>query len=232
MLMSAGASLPETIEELFQISGADGGYYDPSDLTTLYQDAAGTTPADTDGDPVRLVQDKSGNGNDLTAPAGAPALRQDGSGDWYLEFTGPDGNSAYLITSAGILPVGTAIAAARIYADGNDALLTSRYGNGSIQLVWGLGLSGTAAGWQTNVDILWSNRATTDAINEGATRVYSAEAAPAETLDEFLVCYDRAQFDKYLMADLYGLVIHGTPLIQAERAFIENELAARAGVTL
>lgn len=232
MLMSGAIALPESIEALFQQSGANGGYYDPGDHSTLYQDAAGTTPADTDGDPVRLVMDKSGNGNNLTAPDGAPALRQDGNGDWYLEFTGPDGNSAYLITSAGILPVGTAVAAARVYADGNDALLTARYGNGSIELVWGLSISGTSGGWRTDTDTLWNNQVVTDAINEGATRVYAAEAAPAETLDEYLVCYDRAQSSKYLMADLYGLVIHGTTLSRAVREFVENELAARSGVTL
>lgn len=36
-----------------------GAWYDPSDLSTLFQDAAGTTPVTADGDPVGLMLDKS-----------------------------------------------------------------------------------------------------------------------------------------------------------------------------
>lgn len=40
-------------------NGEQGAWYDPSDLTTLYQDSAGTTPVTADGDPVGLMLDKS-----------------------------------------------------------------------------------------------------------------------------------------------------------------------------
>jgi len=40
-------------------NGEQGGWYDPSDLTTLYQDAAGTTPVTAVEQPVGLVLDKS-----------------------------------------------------------------------------------------------------------------------------------------------------------------------------
>ena len=40
-------------------NGEPGGWYDPSDLTTLYQDAAGTTPVTAVEQPVGLVLDKS-----------------------------------------------------------------------------------------------------------------------------------------------------------------------------
>ena len=42
-------------------------WYDPSDLTTLFQDAAGTTPVTAPGQPVGLALDKSGNGFHATA---------------------------------------------------------------------------------------------------------------------------------------------------------------------
>ena len=42
-------------------SGEVGAWYDPSDSTTVFQDAAGTTPA-TVGDPVGLILDKSQGG--------------------------------------------------------------------------------------------------------------------------------------------------------------------------
>jgi hypothetical protein len=44
--------------DLFQNS-EQGAWYDPSDLSTLFQDDAGTTPVTVDGDPVGLMLDKS-----------------------------------------------------------------------------------------------------------------------------------------------------------------------------
>lgn len=44
-------------------AGEQGVWYDPSDLSTLFQDAAGTTPVTAAGQPVGLMLDKSGNGN-------------------------------------------------------------------------------------------------------------------------------------------------------------------------
>lgn len=43
--------------------GKQGIWLDPSDRSTLFQDAAGTIPAAAPGDPVGLALDKSGNGN-------------------------------------------------------------------------------------------------------------------------------------------------------------------------
>lgn len=43
-------------------NGEPGVWYDPSDLSSMYQDAAGTIPA-VYGQPVGLILDKSGNGN-------------------------------------------------------------------------------------------------------------------------------------------------------------------------
>jgi hypothetical protein len=48
-----------------------GGWYDPSDLTTLYQDAAGTTPVTAVEQPVGRVLDKSGRGNHLSQSTAA-----------------------------------------------------------------------------------------------------------------------------------------------------------------
>jgi len=40
-------------------SGEQGAWYDPSDLSTMFQDSAGTTPVTADGQPVGLILDKS-----------------------------------------------------------------------------------------------------------------------------------------------------------------------------
>jgi hypothetical protein len=48
-----------------------GVWYDPSDLTTLFTDTAGTTPVTTPGNTVGLMLDKSGNGNHATQATAA-----------------------------------------------------------------------------------------------------------------------------------------------------------------
>lgn len=59
--VSAG-SAPWSPARLFA-TGEEGAWYDPSDLATLFQDSAGTTPVTAVGQPVGLILDKSGNGN-------------------------------------------------------------------------------------------------------------------------------------------------------------------------
>lgn len=71
--------------------GQQGAWYDPSDLATLFQDAAGTIPVTADGDPVGLMLDKSGNGHHASqsTTAAKPVYRTDGMLHW-LEFDGVD----------------------------------------------------------------------------------------------------------------------------------------------
>jgi hypothetical protein len=47
-------------------SNEQGVWYDPSDMATLFQDAAGTTPVTAVEQPVGLILDKSGRGNHAT----------------------------------------------------------------------------------------------------------------------------------------------------------------------
>lgn len=52
-------------------AGEPGGWYDPSDLSTMFQDTAGTTPVTATGQTVGLLLDKSGRGNHLTQATAA-----------------------------------------------------------------------------------------------------------------------------------------------------------------
>lgn len=85
-----------TPSELFQ-SGESGAWYDPSDLTTLFQDVAGTIPVESDGDPVALMLDKSGLNDHMiqSTLSSRPIFRIDGTRRW-LEF---DGESQYMASS-------------------------------------------------------------------------------------------------------------------------------------
>ena len=73
-------------------SGEQGAWFDPSDLSTLYQDAAGTTPVTAVEQPVGRMLDKSGRGNHATqaTTTSRPTLKQDASGKYYLSFDGVD----------------------------------------------------------------------------------------------------------------------------------------------
>lgn len=82
--------VPFTPLSLFS-NGEQGVWFDPSDLSSMYQDAAGTIPAAI-GQPVGLILDKSGNGNHASqaTTTARPTLMQDVGGRPYLSFDGVD----------------------------------------------------------------------------------------------------------------------------------------------
>ena len=73
-------------------AGQPGVWYDVSDMSTLFQDAAGTVPVTAVGQPVGRVLDKSGRGNHATQTTATsrPVLGQDGNGKRCLIFDGID----------------------------------------------------------------------------------------------------------------------------------------------
>ena len=71
-------------------AGEQGAWYDPSDLSTLFQDAAGTAPVTAVEQPVGRMLDKSGRGNHATQSTAGyrRILRVDANGKYYLAHTG------------------------------------------------------------------------------------------------------------------------------------------------
>ena len=67
-----------------------GFWYDPSDITTLFQDSTGLIPVTTAGQSVGKVVDKSGRGNHATQAIALqrPTYQIDGTGRPYLLFDG------------------------------------------------------------------------------------------------------------------------------------------------
>lgn len=87
------------IEKLFA-NNEQGFAYDPNDLSTMFQDAAGTVPVTGAGQAVGLVLDKSGRNNHAfqTNSASRPILRKNAvTGANYLEF---DGSDDFLVTNS------------------------------------------------------------------------------------------------------------------------------------
>lgn len=71
--------------------GAQGIWLDPSDLSSMFQDSAGTVPVTAADQVVGRILDKSGRGNHATqaTQASKPILRNSGA-LWWLEFDGVD----------------------------------------------------------------------------------------------------------------------------------------------
>lgn len=98
--------------ELFK-NGEQGAWYDPSDMTTLFQDGAGAIPVIAIGDPVGHITDKSGRNNHATQTtsayrptytldtSGAAVLLGDGVDDALLTPPTTFSGSAYINTSYG-----------------------------------------------------------------------------------------------------------------------------------
>jgi hypothetical protein len=81
-----------TVPSQTLISAAPGFAYDISNISTLWQDTAGTIPVTEPGDPVARVDDVSSRGNHATQNVGTsmPTYQVDANGKGYLQFDGLD----------------------------------------------------------------------------------------------------------------------------------------------
>lgn len=92
MSKAGGPSVPSFDPTTLFSGGEQGLWYDPSNFTTMFQDAAKTTPVTAVGQPVGAINDISGRGNHATqvTSTSRPVLQQDGGGRYYLAFDGVD----------------------------------------------------------------------------------------------------------------------------------------------
>lgn len=84
-------------------AGVNGAWYDPSDFSTMFQDAAGTTPVTAVGQPVGLMLDKSKGlvlGSELVTNGdfgnGTTRWSESGTGEWDIS-----GGKAYCTAGTG-----------------------------------------------------------------------------------------------------------------------------------
>ena len=123
-----------------------GAWYDPSDFSTLFQDAAGTTPVTAVGQSVGLMLDKSGRGNHASqvTQTKRPVLQVDGNGCYYLLADGVDDS----MTTSAVNLTGTArvtvVVGIRKLADTAYPVIVESY-NLSTYADFGLHASGAAS---------------------------------------------------------------------------------------
>lgn len=122
--------------------GEDGAVYDPSDLSSLWQDTAGTVPVTADGQSVARIDDKSGNGNHaIQATAGArPVYKTDGDRHWLLG----DGIDDELIGGTMSVAGGASVIAAAQFIGTSTGIIMSAATSSSDTL--SVGATGTGGG--------------------------------------------------------------------------------------
>jgi hypothetical protein len=177
-------------------SGEQGGWYDPSDLTTLFQDTAGLTPVTATGQSVGRMLDKSGRGNHLTATGTErPTYQVDGSGFPYLQA---NGTTSRMYTAAGVDLTGTTrvvlCVAVRVEGTGNQAIFSNNsVGASRLAVLYLSGASPVPRG-----DVFTSSGTQITVPSKGAApylvvNSFDADAAAATSNGRLVVRQDGAQ---------------------------------------
>lgn len=245
----------DPIAKLFANS-EQGAWYDPSDLSTMFQED-GTTPAGV-GDPVGKILDKSGNGNHLvqTTETKCPVLRQS-SGLYYLDFDGSDDG---LKTSSNIDFTGTdamsVFAGARKAAEGVNQNITELSNSiGSNTGAFRLFIT-TGGLWRSIMKGTTANTISTSAVGNPNKSIFSVTADISDPSHSFrrngssvgsnTDSLGTGNFGDYILnmgsrsnggssvldGDIYGLIILGRKATDNEIATVESYMARKSGVSI
>jgi len=229
--------------------GTEGAWYDPSDISTLFQDSAGTTPVTASGQPVGKMLDKSGNGNHATQATSSkrPTYTEGGGLSW-LAFDGVDDameiqNAAFSFTGdqsvwvAAKHDTGTGTS---IYLMGGDdkgyLFLTDR----STRKMSFIPINSTARTTSTSVigtspivfGGAWDRSSGDMSLRENGVE-YTASKTPADVTVPVVTLLgggnpNGTSWD----GNIYGAVIVNNLTTASETGEVEAYLAGKAGVTL
>jgi hypothetical protein len=220
--------------------GVVGAVYDPSDLSTLWQDSARTTPVTADGDPVGCIDDKSGNGNHATQPTGVrrPLYKTAGGLHW-LEGDGVDDwlRSTFTIAQ----PIERVSAIRQISWTDTDQIFGGTTINGAALLQSGVspslsmfsGLSGpssTAAivGADAVITERFDDNNSRLAVNNGSYATGDADTRVPGGITIFAQNNNTAAAN----ARCYGVTMRAGLLTDVQIASLRTYYAAKSGVTL
>lgn len=200
--------------------GKQGAWYDPSDKTTLFQDAAGTIPVTKDGDPVGLMRDKSGNNNHAqqTVSAARPIYKTDGVLHW-LAFDGVDDSFTLTRTYTDYQPHIVFAGRATTF-NANNYFIDLR--------------PSTEAYYFYNTSIL-SIEYLNLILDDIGTSIYSTQNTVSGLQMSLntteMQLFKRYSNTEYAEAYFYGWVEDGSPTVDRSNS-IKQYLAEKAGVTL
>jgi hypothetical protein len=240
------------LSQLFN-AGIQGAWYDPSDLSTLFQDSAGTTPVTASGQPVGKMLDKSGNGNHASQSTSAkrPTYTAGGGLHW-LAFDGADDAMAVADVSGMrqsvmtfFIGVDSLSVSSREdwFASGNAAAYATNnyvFGN-SASAFQVFGRTPTSPVYQgsmtANTKVIVSARSDGTNINSRINGVAQTTAALTLGTDEtsgFTLGSSKSNVVNYSFTrmNMFGLIVRGSTSSAAEIASTEAYMAAKTGVTL
>lgn len=231
----AGGGGPFNPASLFS-SGQAGGWWDVTDLSTVFQDVAGTTAGAVNA-PVGRINDKSGNGNHLLysgATSTRPTLRAG-----YLEFDGVDDALAAGFTMA--QPCERISALAQIVYASNTGLVGGQdAGNAGSLLNYATSpeiclFAGSVAATNNTTSIGASFCA--DEIYNAASSSLTVNNGTATTGNPGTAGPGGMRVGSYATGGwanmrFYASVLRSGTLTTTERANLRTYIGARAGLTL
>ena len=210
----------------------------------LWQDLAKTIPANANGDPVRVMSDASGNGNDVVAPSDGvrPIYRTDGEIHW-LELDG----SRYMAINSGLgitnlefsgvfamEPTNWLGASQRVLgslASANDRnFAVHKSGSGDVLFARQASIARTANfGPSANPGLSTfsfvknsSSISTWTGATLGQVTTFSAQSDNNE-IPSLQYLFSREDSFEILSADFYGLMLINKALTEQERTSIESD---------
>lgn len=255
VLAGQSTNLTQLIKALFA-NQEQGFAYDPNDLTTLYQDAAGTIPVTSAGQTVGLMRDKSGRGNHAfqTISASRPILQRNATtGAYYLVFDGVDdflqtNNIDFTVTDKVSLFAGVR----KLRSDRAYEYIIANYDDFSAQGLVRLRLSSTntkaafefknntyrslstSEGIADNTPLLFSaQRNATGATFKVAGQSLQISDVKTSNFTEtpmYIGCQPSGVWPAYM--HLYSLIIIGRLTTDTETLALEKAIAKNTGVTL
>lgn len=237
-------STASALADLFK-NGEQGVWFDPSDLSTMFQDVNGTVPVTKDGDPVALMKDKSGNGNHATQSVSLarPIYKTDGILHWLKQ----DGVDDYMATAnfGLVQPVSMAFAMSTTRLTANTFIdgLSSANSGSVVTKDRGIRILGGV----TNPDnsyypplITYNQNHIYDARLSGNTSYVTFDNNPITIRPT-----DTAAMGGITVGAIannigaassngrfYGMVVVAADISTADRQSVKQYLAAKAGVTL
>jgi hypothetical protein len=219
-----------------------GGWYDPSDLSTMFQDTAATTPVTAAGQSVARINDKSGNGNHLTQATAAnqPTLQQDAGGRYYLDF---DGTNDFMDSAGPATMAQANVVAGAVWFDGlsaqhvfdgigaaaRNAILIDAAGNPLLYAGAGPFAGGAALAINTPYVIEGEFNGASSVMRINGTAGSTVNAG-AQGLDRFRVGAF-ASGTAHLNGRVYSLIVRDTAFSASERSNVQNHQKTKSGAS-